>query len=71
MVSFNNIYAIFYYKYKHNHIIIITIYNIKNFHVRKSIQKRPKSSPGHEWIYDIQKAKTGTPAQLFFNFSGK
>ena len=71
MVSFNNIYAIFYYKYKYNHVVIITIYNIKNFQVRKSIQKHPKSSPGHEWIYDIQKAKTGTPAQLFFNFSGK
>lgn len=53
MVSFNNIYVIFYYKYKHNHVVFITIYNIKNFHARKSIQKHPKSSPRQEWIYDI------------------
>ena len=57
MISFNNIYVIFYYKYKHNHVVIITIYNIKNFHVRKSIQKHPKSSPGKNgyMIYKKQK----------------
>ena len=65
MVSFNNIYAIFNYKNKHNHVVIITIYNIKNFHARKSIQKHPKSSPRQEWIYDIQKEKNRYTCIIF------